>query len=215
MDPATLALLAKLGLGGGSAILGPIQGIVGSLANNPQQKRNREQLDELLTREKAGTLGLTGDQRQVLDQQLNAPVAAAAQQARSRAEAIQAAAGSGASGADLSRLRTEQSRTQALGAQNAAAQIGAADLAAQQQQKNEIEQRTALKSALRADDYNQIFAGLAQGAETAGSVAGVPGMTKKSTAQFTPQEQDTLTSFMRNNPDDPLVPIIQSLLGGA
>lgn len=217
IDPSMLAAL------GGTGALGIAQGIASAVADQGYQKRNKEQLNALLAREKAGTLGLTGQQRGILDQSLNAPVAAAAAQARSRAEQIQASSGDG-SGADLSRLRVEQGRTQAAGAQQAALQIAQADDAAQQMQKSEIEQREALKGSLRRDDYNSIFSGLQQAAAAGGQLAGVPkgmagagsespamGLSSLMTQRYSPDELSTIQGFARDNPQD----FIAMLFGGS
>lgn len=167
MDPVTLALL----IGGG---LGAVQGIGSSMANNQQQKYNREQLDELMKLQASGGLGLTPDEQRLMDQQLMNPVQAAASQMQTAQQQALAASNGGASGAQLARLRQEQARTITGAQQQAASQILAADQARALQQKNEIEARQAAKAAYKQDDFNAILGGLSQLAGPIGMLAGAP-----------------------------------------
>lgn len=166
MDPVTLALLISGGLAAG-------QGIAGSFQNNTAQKHNREELDDLLDREKRGALGLTPGQQQQAENALLSPVQRGAEQMQSRQEQVMAANPS-TSGAALSRLRTETGRTVAGAQQDAAAQLLAANNAAIQQQRNEIESRMAAKAAYNRDDVNGILGGIAQLAGPLGMAAGAP-----------------------------------------
>jgi hypothetical protein len=197
MDPVSIALLASGALSAGA-------GVAGSLLNNKQQRYNREQLDALMRRKESGTLGMSGTQQRLLDQQLNAPVASAASQAQQRAEQIAAATG-GTSGADLSRLRTERDRTVASGAQNAALQIAAANEQERMRQLNEIEQRLAAQSAMRRDDFNQIAGGFSQAMGPIGELAGGPPATLRMSnlfgGRFSREETETLLQFAEQDPD--------------
>lgn len=229
MDPMTALMLASIGTTGA---LGLGQGIANTIANNPEQKLVKQQLDELNRKKAAGNLGLTGEQQQLMSQSLNAPVQNAAAQGRARAEQIAASMG-GSSGADLSRLRQEQGRTVAMGAQNAAQQVAAANLAAKQQQLDEINRLTAMKSGLRSDDYNSIFSGLSQMAGAAGGMAGVPKAMGSTTSTLdrqlgvdpmmrAPLQQQSMGELMRGrfSPDElqqilSVYPQLYSVLGGA
>lgn len=143
-----------------AATLGAVQAGVETTYNNPLQKLNRERLARLLALQEGGQLGLTGAKQAALSQQLLSPVQAAALAARQRSEQVAGALGY-QSGADLARLRQEQGRETSQAALTAAAAIAAADDAERERQKQEIEQRTALKGGLRADDWNAVFRGAA------------------------------------------------------
>lgn len=197
MDPITIGLLASQGLG-------VAQGIGSSFANNELQKRNRERLDELLARENQGKLGLTPAQQRLLDQRLQAPVAAAASDQRANSEQFMAAGGT-STGRDLSQLRREQVNTRAGGAVEAALQTLAADEQAQRQQEQEIESRMQAKYAMKADDMEKIFGALQQGAGVVGAAAGQPPATMQLSSmfgnQFSVSERNQLSRYAKQNPD--------------
>lgn len=210
MDPITLSLL----IGGG---LGATQGVVSSFLNNAEQKRNREQLDELLAAEKSGKLGLTGAEQQRLSNELVSPIQSATTAMRTRAEQAQAAMGN-TSGANLARLREEQTRAVSGAQQAAASQVQAADLAAQQRQRNELEQRLALKSAMRRDDVNAILGGLSAVSGPLGGLAGAPPGTNQLSGlfgqAFTGAEKSQLADFDAQNPGM-LEDIVNEILSGS
>lgn len=155
------------------------QGVHKAVVNNQAQKRNREKLDELLVEERSGEEhGLTPETKRAMTMQLNTPVQAAAQQGQNRAEQIQAAVGGEASGADVGRLRTEEARINAKGAQDAAMAIFQADELKKVENKNklqnEIEQRIGMQTAMKNDDVDSVYGGIAQGASTMGQTLGAP-----------------------------------------
>lgn len=199
MDPVTLALA----LGLTSGVGGVVGGIADATSDRQAQQRNKSELTKLLAAEELGRLGLTGEERQSLDNQLNAPVAQAASQARARSEQL-AASQQNSSGANLSRLRQEQSMTQAAGAQAAAAQIAGADMAKKQQQKAEIEQRLQAKAAYKRDDISKILGGLQQMAGPIGMLAGAPPGTAQAAGMFgtlySAPEQATLQQAVQSDP---------------
>lgn len=162
----------------GGPVLGVAQGVFNSTINNEAQRRNKAKLFELQQLEQRGQLGLNPQEERALDQSLNAPVARAAQDAQQRAERIAATAGSGASGGDLARLRTEASQLRAAGGQNAALEMAAANAAKELAQQNEIEQRIGLKAAMKRDDVDSIFNAASQVANAAGQTAGAPPSTQ-------------------------------------
>jgi hypothetical protein len=210
MDPVTLSLLIAGGLG-------TTQGVISSFQNNAEQKRNREQLDELLAAEKSGKMGLTGAEQQQMSNELVSPIQSATTAMRTRAEQAQAAMGN-TSGANLARLREEQTRAVSGAQQAAAGQVQAADLAAQQRQRNELEQRLALKSAMRRDDVNAILGGVSAVAGPLGGLAGAPPGTNQLSGMFgqafTGAEKSQLADFNAQNPgviDD----IVNEILSGS
>lgn len=189
-----------------TSLLGAGQGIANALSDQNQQRANKNRLDRLLARQKQGNLGLSDTQQQLLDRQLVAPVAQQAATQRSRAEQIQASMGSGASGADLARLRGEQASTNAAAAQNAALQVRAADQQAKQAQRNEIEQRLALQTAQRQGDLSAIFGGASQMAGAAGALAGAPPEVTRMYGMFgsqlAPEEQSQMADFAEKYPEE-------------
>ena len=163
-----------LGATGLSAGLGIAQGIAQYGANDKLQLRNDRKLRKLVEMERNGNLGLTGNQKQLLDQRLMAPVATAAAQQRSRGEQMLASAGGlgGASGGDLSRMRQEQATTTSQAQQQAALEIADRDEARKLQQKNEEEQRAAMRASMKMDDWNALFGTASQAMGTVGAMAG-------------------------------------------
>lgn len=188
------------------------------LAGKKQRQYNKAKLDSLMKREKAGNLGLSGVEKDLLSSQLNDPVRAAAAQQEQRAALAAASAGPGASGADLARLRTERGRTVADAAQQAALQIAQADILRTQQQRAEIEQRLGFQNAMRQQDIASIVGALTQGAGALGSVAGsAPGVGTGSTIfgrKFAGDERELLAKYARENPDDFQKMVLEELEGG-
>lgn len=183
---------------GGLGVAGVGGGIAQAIAGNKYAKYNKDQLAKL----QKGPKGLSAKQEDLLQTRLMSPVQTAAAQARSRAEQIQASSGAGASGADLSRLRTEQTKTLADSAQNAALQIAAADEAKKQATKQEIEQRMALQSQIRKDNIGAIFGGLSQTAGAAGAIAAQPKLENLFATTYAPDEMSALADFAKSNPEE-------------
>lgn len=216
MDPFTIALL----LGGG---LGLAQGIGQSKSNNPQQKLNIEKLDELLQLQKSGGLGLTGAQQRNMALQQVTPIRKEATAARSRQEQLLASTAGTVSGTDLSQMRQESSKLIGNAAAQAAAQIAAANEAKKLQQEAEIEGRTALKGALRQDDWNAILGGVAQLAGPIGLAAGGPPGTSQlgplfgqqfGAMSFSDPEVQAIKQLYQRDPEA-LQAILADLEGGA
>lgn len=185
---------------GAQALLGLAQGVGNVLANRKYQKFNTAQIERLQKRRAKVGFGLTPKQEDLLATRLNAPVQAATQQMRSRAEQIQASTGMG-SGADASRLRTEQARTVADAAQKAALQVSQADQQKRQAQRQELEQRMATQSAMRADNVNSFFGAASQGAAAAGALAAQPKLSNLFAGTYTPEEMNELSTFATQNPE--------------
>lgn len=162
----------------GGPVLGVAQGILNTTINNEAQKRNKAKLEDLLQLERQDRLGLDPTQQRLMDQQLNAPVARAAQDAQQRAERIAATAGSGASGADLARLRQEAAQIRGAGGQDAALAIQQANAERELAQQNEIEQRIGLKAAMKRDDWDSVFNAASQVGGALGQTAGAPPSTQ-------------------------------------
>lgn len=168
MDPLTLSLI-------GSAVGGVGQAI-GAALPTAQSRYNRKQLDELLARQKAGQLGLTGAERQALERDALNPVRAMATEARraQEATAAQVAGSSGVDAADLNRIRRGEQQALASAATSAGQAIGQANLSEAQRERNEIEQRLAFQAQRNTDVVNGVTGLLGTGAQLAGAAAGGP-----------------------------------------
>lgn len=164
-----------------AALAGTAQGIAKSTTNNKAQRHNKAALEALMAKEEQGNLGMSPEEKQQLSQQLNVPVQQAAAQGQQRAEQIAAASGQ-SSGADLSRLRTERDRATSTGAQQAALAVSGANQMRADEQRNELEQRLGMQTAMRQDDWKDGFMGLNQGATVlGGAMAAPPGSTTGAT----------------------------------
>ena len=161
--PAGLAAAAAL-----SAALGTGQAIAGA-KKTAFDKRNKEKLDELLGLEERGGLGLTGAERRIQERGLMNPVRQAASATRRQAEALQAGS---ASGADLARLRSEQTGAIAGAGERAALALDAADARKEAAQRQELAQRSAIQEERRAAREASVLSGLGQAAGVAGQLAG-------------------------------------------
>lgn len=178
MDPLTLSLLL---IGGGAGLA---QGVGQAVSNRQQAKLNREELDQLLHARATGNLGLSGAQEQAIYNRTVQPIQRSATFMQHRAEQAQAAAGGGLGGVQQAQLRREQASQIGQAQQQAAAAIQSADAQERQRQRNEIEQRLALKTALNRDALNQILGGAAQVAIPLGMMAGQPPGTSQMTGAF-------------------------------
>ena len=168
MDPLTLSLIGSTVAGIGQA--------VGSALPTAQSRYNRKQLDELLARQKAGQLGLTGVERQALERDALNPVRAMATEARraQEATAAQVAGSSGVDAADLNRIRRGEQQALASAATSAGQAIGQANLSEAQRERNEIEQRLAFQAQRNTDVVNGITGLLGNAAQMTGAAAGGP-----------------------------------------
>lgn len=166
IDPLTMALT----IGGGLAET------IGAALPTAQSRNNRKQLDELLARQKAGQLGLTGAERQALERDALNPVRAMATEARraQEATAAQVASSSGIDASDLNRIRRGEQQALASAATSAGQAIGQANIAEQNRERNEIEQRLAMQAQRRTDVVNGITGLLGDVAELTGKAAGGP-----------------------------------------
>jgi hypothetical protein len=162
--PAALAAAGAI-----SSAIGAGQAISGS-RRSKFDKRNEAELDELLGLQDRDQLGLTGSERSIAERSLLDPVRQASAETRRRAEA--AIPGSGASGADLARLRTEQTGAIAGAGERAALALDQADQRKTAAQRQEIAQREAIAETRRQERQASLFGGVAQAAGAAGQVAG-------------------------------------------
>lgn len=166
-----LPLLIPLIIAGAAAAAGGAGAAASGMSDRELQKRTKARAKQLLQMEEEGKLGMTGNEQRQLDQNLNAPVAAAATSARQRAEQIAAASGS-SSGAELAQFRQQQQKTQSEGAQRAALAVQQASATKKQQQESELEARLAALAAMRQHDIQGAMTALNQAAMVGGMAAG-------------------------------------------
>lgn len=140
-----------------------------------QDTRNKEQLAKLQRMEKEGRLGLSGEERQFMEQQLLAPVQAQTRESRLRQEAAQASAGTSTSAAAQVRAQREATRTNAAAAQRAGLAITQANFQRAREQLQELEERAAYKSE-RQKGMRQ------QAAQTLSGMGGVLGQVRAAKA---------------------------------
>jgi uncharacterized phage infection (PIP) family protein YhgE len=176
VDPVSLAL------GGLTAAGGLVGGLYQTTANDKLQKRNRSRIEELQQLEEQGRLGLTPVEQRSLSNDLYAPMQQAAAAGRSRAEQLQAAAGAaGASGADLSRIRQEQSQQLGQAANQVAGQVRGADAAKEQSQLQELEGRLQSQAEMKHSDIQSALGTFASSAGAGAALAASPEKDLRST----------------------------------
>jgi hypothetical protein len=159
-------LLAAQGV---TAAIGAGQTLAGA-RKSEFDKANEQRLNKLLGLEESGRMGLTGRERQLQERSLLSPVRRAAAETRRRAEAL--SGGMGGSGADLARLREEETRAIAAGGERAALELARADARKEAAQRQEMAQRQAIQEQRRQERMASLFGGLAQGAGAVGAMAG-------------------------------------------
>lgn len=173
---------------------------------------NRERLDELQGLQDQGRLGLSGAQRQQMEQEVFDPVAAQAHAGRLRQESLQASMGDAASAADVTRAQREEQRNISQAANRAGLQISRANLEEANAQLQEIEERTAYKGE-RASQR------LEQGAQAIGAVAPLVGQIQAANAvkgvdwkNLSPEDRQMAMSLANAGPQQAYW--YQSLLAG-
>lgn len=142
-----------------------------------QDRRNRERLMELQRLEQSGGLGLSGEERAMMEQALMGPVRTMAAEERARGEAAEASMG-GTSAADLSRRRREAAQRVDVAGQRAGLAIGQAELQRAKEQLDELEQRTAYKAERQKgmlQTVAQTIGGLGPSAGMVRAAQAVPG----------------------------------------
>jgi hypothetical protein len=119
-------------------------------APTAQDHRNNEQLAALEHAEATNTLGLSGDESNLLWQNQMNPVRTLATQARNEHEALHATVGGSRSAADMNRAADREQRQLQTSAQQAGMNISTAHLQRKAQQIQELEERTAYKAKRQA-----------------------------------------------------------------
>lgn len=144
----------------GIGALGSLAQLGLTYANTPQDTYNAKRLAEL----EGSRKGLSGEERQVFEETLMAPVRAMGSENRARSESTIAAMG-GASVADLARVRRDSERATNEASVAAGGQIARANLEAAAAQRKEEEERRAYESSRksqRIEMIGQTIAGLAR-----------------------------------------------------
>lgn len=229
INPMAIMGIIKAAKAATAAGVGIAQGAAENRASKPARERNESQLEGLLAQEEAGTLGLDPQEAEDLRSTLVTPIQQAAAESRQRTEQFGAAsAAQGFGPAQLAELRAAQAREVGRASQSAGLQVRAADVAAEQQQTNEIEQRIALAEAFKKDKQAAIYGPIAQafaseGASAAdfqagGNVAALGGEASVDEAaaggeELSAAEQDELMGIFNNMSPEQQMQIL-SLIGG-
>lgn len=131
---------------------------------------NEAELTKLTNLEKAGKLGLSAGQRQQAEATTMNPVRALATEGRQRGEAFLASGGGGdVAGMQRENIATKKAVTDA--AVRAGIAINEADLAAEERQRLEMEQRREYKSGRQKQPFEMIGQALGAAAKDYGKVA--------------------------------------------
>lgn len=133
-------------------------------------EHNEAELKKLTDLEKAGQLGLSAGQRQQAEATTMNPVRALATEGRQRGEAFLASGGGGdVAGMQRENIATKKAVSDA--AVRAGIAINEADLAAEERQRLEMEQRREYKSGRQKQPFEMIGQALGAAAPVAGKVA--------------------------------------------
>jgi hypothetical protein len=151
--PAPLVAAALTGAALGAAERLP--DVLPTLLPSAYKKRNREQLEALLAREKAGKLGLTSPEEYALMQQHAGALGASRAAADAATRDALAGGGAGFGAGAQAAAAAQESAARLAGA--ARSDVAAADYARTQEQKAEIEQRMAVKEAERLADIKAVM----------------------------------------------------------
>jgi hypothetical protein len=174
-DPAAIGQaqrqgVREAGVAAGIGALGEAAQFGLSFVQTAQDRRNKERLADLRGREKSGTLGLTGAEREQMDNTLMDPVRALAGEEATRMEGTIAAKGGTTSAADLVRVQRESDRRVDSASIAAGNEINRANLAAAADQRNELDERASYQSDRQRSRIDQIGATLLGLAKTGGKV---------------------------------------------
>ena len=208
MDPATIALLAKLGTSAASTAI--------TARKTDAEKINKEKMEALMRQEEYGALGLSTAERQLmLGEQEQAIQRQAAQSNAMRRQYLAGAAGGSGAAMEQAAL-TEQNEM-------VARERAIADVEAKNMQR-EIEQRQELEDRIGADEIRQqarreaiastIRGGAETGAEAYGqkiTLEGQKGDYSQQAADFgmSEAELESLSNMLSDNPE------LMALLGGS
>lgn len=152
---AQKAATAEYGVNAGIGALGSAAQLGTTFIDTAQDTRNTQELGKLKSLEKAGKLGLTGEERATYERGLLNPVKAMAAD-RDRLEAAQAAAGPRTDAASVVRAERESARRLDEAGIQAAQQIEQAHLARKAEQKKELEERTSYDAGRETQRLNYV-----------------------------------------------------------
>lgn len=175
--PIGLAALA-----GASALAGGAQA-VGSLVPSKFDKKNKEEIARLEALKQRGALGMSPEERAVMEQSQMNPIRSAAEALQSRGEAFQAATGQ-ASGAQAVQQRRDTASVVGEGIQQAALATQQENIRARRAQEAELSQRQAAQEQRRTDKVKGFLGGLGQAAGAAGMMAGAVPEATRATGLF-------------------------------
>lgn len=162
--------------------VGSLLAQLGSLAyKTAADKRRNEELEKMQAREKAGDLGLTDEERAVLDETYMGPVRAQAKEAQVRQMALAGESGNRYGGQLMAERQKQQESMARLG-QEAGTRIATADIEEKRREKEYIDQLVADKAQRQV-----------------GTVAGV-GQALGSMAKFYGAKEGSLAGYLNDKP---------------
>ena len=168
MDPVTAALITSALIG--TAISGG-QAVAQGAAIGKEKKANKSAISQLEEEQRNG-FSLDPETRKLIAMRNERPAGAAAEGNRIANEQLAAAQSGGASGADLSRLRTEASRQRAEVNPEIQRQILAAQLQQRGLKEAELQQRRSLLTGQTLGQIDAAGGALGSAAEGAGAISG-------------------------------------------
>lgn len=146
---------------------------IGGLIPSKYDKENKRRLEELQTLEATGRLGLTDQEYQRRANDMMSPARAAATGvANSQARAL--AVGGKLSGGDLSAMRRDQGQMLGNAGMQIKSALDQADEAKAAAQREELDQRAALRESRRKERVAGAFSALKDTAGAAGALMGAP-----------------------------------------
>lgn len=194
MDPVTAALITSALIG--TAISGG-QAVAQGSAIGKEKKQNKEAIAKLEA-EQANGFSLDPETRRLIAMRNERPAGAAAEGNRIANEQLASAQAGGATGGDLSRLRTEASRQRAAVGPEVQQQILAAQLQQRGLKEAELQQRRSLLTGQRLGQIDAAGGALAGAAEGAGSVAGTLALGQ---TPLSVSEEQALMRMKRTDPE--------------
>ena len=173
---------------------------------------NRERLGSLQDLQAQGQLGLTSGQREQMEQEAFAPVAAQAHASRLRQEGLQASMGNAASAADVTRAQREETRAVNQAAQQAGLAISRANLDEANAQLQEIEERVAYKGGRATGRLEQGSKAIGALAPLAGRVAAAQRIKGVDWEKLSPEDRQLAMALASENPEKTYA--MQALIAG-
>lgn len=171
------------------ALAAAAAGTAAAAAPKKGERYNKEQIKELEARKAAGELGLTQQEKDAMWGQTYAPAEAKVREQRVRSEAAMAAAG-GTSGGAMAAQQAASMNATATAATQAGQAIAEMDVAEREAEKQELDDRLAIRDQVKQGRRMAIMSG---GQQTAGVMARYEGETGRSV--FDPNKPSVMDGY--------------------